>query len=565
MGKIKEKYGSIIESGLIFILFTLIVTLWMNTSRTLNYDLTWCFHISQKVANGDLLYSEISTVVTPLYFWFGAIFIKIFGNSLISMNIFGGVVWGIIATTLYNILKITVDKRNYLFLPLFAIFLLRYSAVISMTNYNSFAVMWWLIAIFLEIKRELNEKDNKEILYNVSIGLVLGITFFSKQNIGFFAVVTTGAISIFKWILNKKNTIKEILSKMLGFFVVMLVMLIYFIFTNTFSFFIDFCFGGLLEFGTENVKHKFIVKYVALAVILTLAIITAIKKKDKILMIEVMAQIAFCGLSYPLPNDYHVILSLLMSILIIMRIINYTLEKEGIYFLTVILFLIWAITSSYFDSNYPRIFFEDMMMGERIGGELYGAILMLLIMNVGLGIAFEKIGKCKVVTYILLVLVIASNVYIYSEIRKTEYIAKGLEEYQNLGLTKEQLGYIEKIIEYIFEKEAEGYNVYVISADASYYMLALERNNYKFDLTLYGSLGSKGEEGLIEDVSKLENAILLKNEDLMHQEPVGFDTYIKQNYSVIDRVGMMNVYGQMGRRNLSIKQIKSFFKKVLTR
>ncbi len=544
MGKIKEKYGSIIESGLIFILFTLIVTLWMNTSRTFNYDLTWCFHISQKVVNGDLLYSEISTVVTPLYFWFGAIFIKIFGNSLISMHIFGGVVWGVIATTLYNMVKLTIDKKNYLFLPLFAIFTLRYASILAMTNYNSFAVMWWLIAIFLEIKRESSKEENKDISYNLLIGLILGITFFAKQNIGFFAVVTTGVISIFKWVLSKKSTMKEILAKMLGFFIVMLVMLIYFIFTNTFSFFIDFCFGGLLEFGTKNIKHKFIIKYVALAVLLLSAMILAIKKKDKILMIEVVAQMAFCGLSYPLPNDYHVMLSLLMSMPIIMRIMNYTVKNEKIYFISAFVFLAWSIATSYYRYQYARIAFEDLMAGERIGGELFGAIIMILIMSIGLGIAFEKIGKCKAITYISLILIIVSNAYIYDTIQKSEYTAEGLEVYQKLGLEEKQLGYIEKIVEYILEKESEGYNVYVISADASYYMAALGRNNYKFDLTLYGSLGSKGEEGLIEDVSKLENAILLKNEDLMHQEPVGFDTYIKQNYTIIDRVGMMNVYGQ---------------------
>lgn len=557
MGKIKEKYGSIIESGLIFILFTLIVTLWMNTSRTLNYDLTWCFHISQKVANGDLLYSEISTVVTPIYFWFGAFFIKIFGNSLVSMNIFGGVVWGVIATTLYNILKLTVDKKNYLFFSLFAIFSLRYSAVLAMTNYNSFAVMWWLIAVFLEIKRETKEEKNQDLFYNILIGLVLGITFFTKQNIGFFAVAATGVISILKWIFSKKNTMKEILAKALGFFMIALIMLVYFIFTNTFIYFVDFCFGGLLEFGTENVKHKFLIKYAALALVLIIATVQAIKKKDKILMIEIVVQIALCGLSYPLPNDYHVILSLLMSMPLIMRMINYIVKNEKLYFLSVFIFLIWSVATSYYHYEYSRIFFEDMMTGERIGGELYGAIIVILIMSVGLGIIFEKIGKCRAVTYISMILIILLNAYIYKAIQKTEYIIDGLNVYQNLGLSEKQLGYIEKIIDYILEKEAEGYNVYVVSADASYYMLALERNNYKFDLTLYGSLGSKGEDGLIEDVAKLENAILLKNEDLMHQEPVKFDEYIKQNYDLIDHIGMMNVYikpGQVGRRYMSIKR-----------
>ena len=500
MEKIKEKYGWLLENGFIFIVFLLVTFGWVSTGRNLNYDLAWCFHMSQKVANGHLLYSEISTVVMPLYFWFGGLFIKVFGNALITMHIYSGAVWGIIAVTIYNIVKMTTDKKIDLTFSLFVLFILRYSSILALSNYNSFAVMWWLIAIYVEIKREKNEQignETKSLFYNVLIGVMLGCAFFSKQNIGFFAVVATGLVSIIKWIINRKNNLKEILAKALGFFVVTLMMLIYFIFTNTFSDCLEFCFGGLFEFGKENIKFFIHGKYYILAIILVIAIIIAKKKKDKVLMIEIINQIALCGLAYPLTNDYHVILSMLMSFPILLRITNYFYENKKIYYLLFIFNVIWSLVLSTYTEQGNTTEFETIMRSQRIGGELFSVSLLLLVMNIGVSFATGKNKISNVFTVFILILTIASHKFIHNEIVKEEYLVDGLEVYQNLGFTEEQLGRIENVIEYILTKEKEGYNVYVVSADAAYYMMALGRNNYKYDLTLYGSLGSEGEEGLI--------------------------------------------------------------------
>jgi hypothetical protein len=82
----------ILQSVLVFLIFGTFTTLANITAASLNYDLVWCFHISQKVSNGFSLYSEIGTVVTPIYFWLGSLFIKIFGNNLMSMQIYSGVI-----------------------------------------------------------------------------------------------------------------------------------------------------------------------------------------------------------------------------------------------------------------------------------------------------------------------------------------------------------------------------------------------------------------------------------------------------------------------------------------
>ena len=102
----------VLQSLLVFFGFAFFVFMLNITSQSLHYDIIWCFHISQKVANGFELYSEIGTVVTPIYFWIGSLFIKIFGNSLISMDIYSGVVSGVIATIIFNIIQETKHKEN---------------------------------------------------------------------------------------------------------------------------------------------------------------------------------------------------------------------------------------------------------------------------------------------------------------------------------------------------------------------------------------------------------------------------------------------------------------------
>ncbi len=64
------------------------------TTGLVNYDYIWCLHMSQKVANGYMMYSDIATVIGPIYPLIGGLFIKIFGNNLTSMAIYGRSCYG---------------------------------------------------------------------------------------------------------------------------------------------------------------------------------------------------------------------------------------------------------------------------------------------------------------------------------------------------------------------------------------------------------------------------------------------------------------------------------------
>ena len=73
-------------------------------------------------------------------------------------------------------------------------------------------------------------------------------------------------------------------------------------------------------------------------------------------------------------------------------------------------------------------------------------------------------------------------------------------------------------------------------------MAALGRNQYKYDLNLYGSLGYKGEDTLIEETKALGDIIIMKDKLVTIQEPKKFDEFIKENYEAFDEVGNLIVY-----------------------
>ena len=547
-----------LQSVLVFLFFGTFVTLANITAASLNYDLIWCFHISQKVANGFNLYSEIGTVVTPIYFWLGSLFIKIFGNSLISMQIYSGVVCGGITTVIFNIIKETMNKENKLAPYIFIFWAVLLCSQISLTNYNSTALLFVFIAIFIEIRKETRRIDanqnitsKKENLYNLLIGLFLGIAFFTKQNVGALGVFATGTYSlIYKCFIKKENTIKEILLKASGFLSVFAVMMIYFACTNTIVDFFNFCFGGLLEFGNKNLKFGMPVGYIGVLIIIYLAcaIVKDEKTNNNLMVLEVLYLIFLMFLIYPLTNSYHMQIGMIMAFPLTILILNKVVGNHTFYSLLATLFLLFlrlaALSGGVTETS------TEVMFGNTINNFWYiiNIFITFYLIIFASGIVADVRNIMKSLSFGCAILAVFLGVSIYIDnIEANSYLPERLSIYKNFGLSEEVTNYINDVVEYILEKEAQGYDVYVVSADASYYMAALGRNQYKYDLNLYGSLGYDGENVLIEETKMLKNALILKDENIMHQEPMEFDAFIKETYTVVDKVGSLIVYSTEGK------------------
>ena len=132
--------------------------------------------------------------------------------------------------------------------------------------------------------------------------------------------------------------------------------------------------------------------------------------------------------------------------------------------------------------------------------------------------------------------------YGYGE--KDEVVPQGLEIYLKHAFDNDELEKISAVIEYIKEKENEGYNVMVVSSDASLYMAPMNRNNNEFDLFFYGNLGYKGVQKTMDKMKKWKNTIILRNEERFWQEPKEIDEYLEKNCEEIGEIEDMEIYYQ---------------------
>ena len=123
-----------------------------------------------------------------------------------------------------------------------------------------------------------------------------------------------------------------------------------------------------------------------------------------------------------------------------------------------------------------------------------------------------------------------------------KYYFKYDEPYFGGVIEDEKYKDIKNVTDYI---EKSNKKIIILSERAGLYMIPLKRNNGKFDLPLLGNLGKNGEEGLIDEIKKLENTqiLLYKGKgDISDQESEKAINYIKNNWEKIDSIGEFEVY-----------------------
>ena len=175
-----SKNKRIVESIIIFLFFSVIVALINLNSKEFNYDKIWVFHMMQKIANGDLIYTEINVITGPLFYLVGGAVFKIFGASFVVYDIFSGISYGVFATLFYNIAKKIGDDKNKFLDVMILFFLLANATVIGVANYNIFCLFFIMLAMLMEIK---NDNDTSGYKYDFLNGILLACAFLSKQTL----------------------------------------------------------------------------------------------------------------------------------------------------------------------------------------------------------------------------------------------------------------------------------------------------------------------------------------------------------------------------------------------
>jgi 4-amino-4-deoxy-L-arabinose transferase-like glycosyltransferase len=495
--------------------------------------------MTQKISLGDIPYKEINIIITPLFYQIGALILKIFGDSLFVYKLYGAAIMASLMVMFYLVSLEFSDNKLINTAVLFGITLL--IKIIYNTSYNILVLVFLLIALLFELKRIKNEKKN---LYNILIGLSLALAFFTKQTVGGVAFALSIIFLIIETLFFKeRHLFKSILLRGIGFSIVFIPYLIWLIVTGALYNFIDFAFLGMLDFAQKNSSgHAFnLLMYWNFICILSGFVAGLNRKiKDKGLVLLALYGLANIVMLLPLVNVYHQLISTVIPTLIGLRLINIVNDFGYSKMAKCSVFMLFGIML------YGMfIIAKDKY---KLTLEIWSVVHVVILAGIIISIIYyfwrNKSKDCLLLISAFLIVNAIYNIALWSLLVVYENVPEGLEVYKYCGYDLGDYTDIYAINNYIKLKEGQGFNVYIMSADASKYMVPLKRNNFKYDLLLQGNLGYKGEERVVEEIKLIENPLIFKREKLIFQESKIVDKFIKSNFVKLTHIKGFDVYRQ---------------------
>ena len=440
-------------------------------------DELWNFANIYKMDKGYIIYKDLNVIITPLFFYIGQLIFKVFGTNFFNFRIYNLFIITLFLFTIYNFFTAFKSKKlNALVYTILLYGIIKQMATAGGANYNNLAITFYILGIYFNLR--INQK-NKFLPFLQ--GIISFITFMTKQNIGIYYLIASFFMHLLIAI-KYKNVKKEALKyakELFTFFVLITIFALMLHLQGNLYNFIDFCFLGLNEFSFHNYSLGSYTIYMIILSLLSIwySIFVIKQKKDDNQVMNNIIVLPFIIMNlpmmYPIFNEYHIWLATLIGIITILANLDLTVINE---------------------------FLED-----------------------------KKLFKYIITIFIIFIIPYAIfNVYQY--IKNFDSI---FDVYKGAVISKEQETHINKIKNYIKENNGNGKDVKVLSYKANAYMILFNKNNKTMDLPFYGNLGYRGEQGLIEDLSKLKDVKVLidKEDNYLGQEAKGAIQYIKDNYT----------------------------------
>ena len=468
------------------IIFILLLLISIGTSLSLYIstgDIIWNFNNVNKITNGYKMYTDINIIITPIFFYIVSAICKIVGSNILIYKILGTIMYSFTGLIIYNIFKSLNISKKKSFYYLMLMQTMLYVILTGGTNYNFLAIIFTLLGILLLIK---NKSKYDWILQGIICYLIL----FTKQNIGVYYIAS---VIIVEFIIEgiNKNTFIKITKQFLVTLILSILNLLFMYFEGNLFDFINYTILGIGEFTHNFYIDSYVILLIGIDIVTFITTIFINKKKlldnkqNNNLIILSTFSIMMSFVIYPIANLYHIKFALIIPLMILLYILHI-------------------------------IVFEQFNLNK---------LLKVISM------------------FIFIVLFILSSYFTYYFLKNAKFELQCTHPYYGGLVEKKIWEKIEKIDKYIIDEEKIGYNVIILSKEASIYMLPLCKNNGIFDLPFKGNLGKDGEEGLIDKISKLKSSkILITKEDLFWQESEKANDYVRQNYTKIGEIEEFEIY-----------------------
>lgn len=473
-----KKYQSNLMITLFFIaIFTIALLNSLFTSFN-PYDETWNFQSIFKMYQGGTLYVDNNVIDTPIFFVLGNLLFHIFGANLLIFRIYGAFLFFSKYLFMFFILKKLGSSKLHTMLYLSLWLTIDSNNFACGANYNQLALIMCLLGILWYITHYPKK------FYHFGQGILIFLTFFTKQNIGVYYAFGIVLFELLDGGLNHDFFANQ-LRKLASFLPCLLISFVIMYLHGNFFGFINLCFGSLLEFGSSNrVFNKdtlsYLISMIFISIFGTYLIVQSkipetIKRNIKLLL---CLAICLSFIMLPIVNPYHTIMSLTFYYLTFVYIIDHLIVQE---------------------------------------------------------IFHTKVQKYTflLICFFILLAIFSKTIFLYfKEYKPSKYFDK-THPFYNAPISEENLTRINDITNYIIQKKKSGTNVIILSYEAAIYMVPLRINNGAFDMLLAGNLGYHGISNTIDKIANAQNTeffIFTNEDDCFYQEPAQIREYILNHF-----------------------------------
>lgn len=496
---IKQYYKNI----LFFVAILIIVSSIILPKPLNDLDEIWNYSFAKNVADNLVPYRDFNMVPTPLLPFICSVFLRILGNELIVMRLLAILLISFIFFISYLILKKLKVNSFFSALCLFIIFLLLNDYICI--DYNFAVLGTLLLIIYIELchfEKNNNYFEHSKWFY-FGIGIFSGTCILFKQTTGIFISLVTIFYPVLLLHGNEfKKYLKTSLYKILGIAIPIVILFIYLLLNNALYDFIDYTILGIKTF-TNSIPYTSLIESSNIAIqllsifmpifILVIGVYLWIKKERKLFNFYCYG-IASLVVAFPISDNIHFLIGIFPFMIlfsyfsfVILKFILSKLKNKKIYY-----------------------FIKEVSQ--------YTILIFLLYYFIN---SFTPIA-----TYI-------------TDTSKLHNI----EHYKLIPISESLLNKINTIDEYILSQSNK---VYILDAEASIYMISINKYNKDFDLFNKGNLGSKGEDGIIEEIKSFEpnTKLLVRNNNYSKnwQTPMDVINYIENNLTKIDEISIFDVY-----------------------
>ena len=481
-------------------------------------DEVWNYNIAKNVAEGKIVYKEISFITTPLQPFICAIFLKFLSNELIVMRILVAVLGSAILYLVFKMAKCLTKETNISMILTIAIgYLFRNNYSI---DYNFMVLLFSLGITYLELKTQQKDKS-------LWIGILAGLAICTKQSVGAILAIAVTVCPLLQ--LQTKQDLKPVMKKIgkriLGIAIPSLLLVIYLLMTNAFPDFVSYTIQGISTFDNYKpyrnlLKSKegviaVLARTVPIAVIgsIIATIITKIKWMRKPDMAEntkevyanihklTLYSLPMLTVIYPIADNIHFLIGVTNALLLI----------------SYLLFLIG-------EKGYQKIPFRKKKFWYKTVTLILWIVMVAIISNQGV-----------------------KNLYTYQQKAKMGKLNDTINHFKYIEIPEYLNERIENIGNYIKQKQEQGMKVYILDAESAMMRIPLEQYTKDYDMFNKGNFGKAGEQGQIEKINQEadeETIYLVRKEEYGQnwQAPWDVINYVKENFRIVGETEIYDAY-----------------------